>query len=149
MYYSLCTVESPCIHWYAVLGKVLAWPFFGAPSFGAQQYCSPAQPPAYWLTQCMLHTCMIYSDPVRVLLFCSFRVYSQYSGVLLFFICFFSGTPPRILASSIQTGGLDKQIGDEPPQPFSLLNERPVLNVCLNSKFLTLAHAMASKRCRL
>ena len=27
MYYSLCTVESLCIHWYAVLGEILACPF--------------------------------------------------------------------------------------------------------------------------
>eukprot|EP00117_Sycon_ciliatum_P000687 scpid65191/ scgid1198/ Protein MTO1 homolog, mitochondrial len=48
-----------------------------------------------------------------------------------------TGTPPRILASSIQTGGLDKQIGDEPPQPFSLLNERPVLNAPQEVTYVT------------
>ena len=37
MYYSLCTVESPCIRWYAVLGEVLAWSFFDA-----RQYCTPS-----------------------------------------------------------------------------------------------------------
>ena len=41
MYYSLWAVESPCIHWYAVLGEILAWSFSGAPLFGATvQYCA-------------------------------------------------------------------------------------------------------------
>ena len=35
MCYCLCTVESPCINWYARLGGILAWPFFDA-----RQYCS-------------------------------------------------------------------------------------------------------------
>ena len=38
MYDSLCTVESPCIHWYAVLGEILAWSFFGA-QFGDKIAC--------------------------------------------------------------------------------------------------------------
>ena len=40
MYDSLCTVVSPCIHWHAVLGEILAWSFFGAPFFDARQYGS-------------------------------------------------------------------------------------------------------------
>ncbi|HEY7669949.1 MAG TPA: tRNA uridine-5-carboxymethylaminomethyl(34) synthesis enzyme MnmG, partial [Hyphomicrobium sp.] len=35
-----------------------------------------------------------------------------------------TGTPPRILASSIDWAGLDKQPGDDPPEPFSFLTER-------------------------
>ena len=27
--YGLCTVESPCIHWHAVLSEIAAWLFFG------------------------------------------------------------------------------------------------------------------------
>ena len=39
MYDSLCSaVESPCIHWYAVLGEILAWSFFGA-QFGDKITC--------------------------------------------------------------------------------------------------------------
>ena len=26
--FTVCTVESPCIHWCAVLSEILAWPFF-------------------------------------------------------------------------------------------------------------------------
>jgi len=35
-----------------------------------------------------------------------------------------TGTPPRLLASSIDWGVLDKQPGDDPPEPFSFLTER-------------------------
>jgi tRNA uridine 5-carboxymethylaminomethyl modification enzyme len=35
-----------------------------------------------------------------------------------------TGTPPRLLASSIDWDALDKQPGDDPPEPFSFLNER-------------------------
>ncbi|MCX8500775.1 MAG: tRNA uridine-5-carboxymethylaminomethyl(34) synthesis enzyme MnmG [Alphaproteobacteria bacterium] len=35
-----------------------------------------------------------------------------------------TGTPPRLLASSIDWQGLTRQDGDDPPQPFSFLTER-------------------------
>ncbi len=35
-----------------------------------------------------------------------------------------TGTPPRLLAASIDWDALEKQPGDDPPQPFSFLTER-------------------------
>ncbi len=35
-----------------------------------------------------------------------------------------TGTPPRILKSSINYSALEEQAGDKPPQPFSYLNEK-------------------------
>ena len=35
-----------------------------------------------------------------------------------------TGTPPRLLASSIDWGALEKQAGDDPPVPFSFLTKR-------------------------
>jgi tRNA uridine 5-carboxymethylaminomethyl modification enzyme len=35
-----------------------------------------------------------------------------------------TGTPPRLLASSIDWGALEKQVGDDPPVPFSFLTTR-------------------------
>src|SRR5690606_22568558 len=35
-----------------------------------------------------------------------------------------TGTPPRLLASSIDWGALEQQPGDDPPEPFSFLTKR-------------------------
>ena len=42
MYDTLCAVKSPCIHWYAVLDEILAWPFFGARST-VEQVAKPSE----------------------------------------------------------------------------------------------------------
>ncbi|MBM3579768.1 MAG: tRNA uridine-5-carboxymethylaminomethyl(34) synthesis enzyme MnmG [Alphaproteobacteria bacterium] len=46
-----------------------------------------------------------------------------------------TGTPPRILKSSINFAGLEEQPGDNPPQPFSYLSEK--ITVPQTSCFIT------------
>jgi len=49
----------------------------------------------------------------------------------------YTGTPPRIRASSIDTSALGVQEGDAPPRAFSFLNSHPHLGnkvVCWNTR---------------
>ena len=43
------------------------------------------------------------------------------------------GTPPRIDGKTVNSSVLQEQLGDDPPTPFSFLNELNGIVVCISS----------------
>jgi tRNA uridine 5-carboxymethylaminomethyl modification enzyme len=48
-----------------------------------------------------------------------------------------TGTPPRLSKKSIDYSKLPVQVGDDPPLPFSFMNERPEIQVTSSLSLLT------------
>ena len=74
---------------------------------------------------------------------CGVCVCTFVCACMCLYVCVFGfeGTPPRVDGRTINTSCLTEQPGDDPPTPFSFLNERRGLEVEQKSCFLTYTNA--------